>query len=77
MDVPKSAPPEYRPESKRVLELRQTSSLTGQTNTSRIIIILPSTRYEAHIKRGWADVTDQVTENEAAALPLPSWFDGA
>lgn len=69
-------PEPENPQDKRVLERRLTSRLTGATNISRMIIILPSTRYVGYRRQGWVDVSDQVTPEEIAALPMPSWFDG-
>jgi hypothetical protein len=70
-------PEPENPRDKRVLQLKQTSTLTGTTTVSRIIIILPSTRYESYLKQKWVDVTDSLTPEEIAALPMPSIFDGA
>ncbi len=65
------------PKDKRILELKQTSGLTGVTTVSRIVIVLPSTRYAGYLKQKWSDVTDSLTPEEIAAVPMPGWLDGA
>ena len=70
-------PEPENPDDKRVLELRSTSAITGQTNISRIVIILPSTRYDSHIKQGWADITGALTPEGIGNAPISSIFDGA
>lgn len=65
------------PSGVRILELRLKNTLTGDAQVSRIKIELPSTRYAAHLKQKWVDVTDGLTPEEIAAVPMPSRFDGA
>lgn len=64
-------------EGKRILELRTTSDLTGETHVSRICLVLPSTRYEGYLRQKWVDVTDSLTAEEVAAFPMPNPLDGA
>jgi len=64
-------------EGKRILELRLTSALTGETQVSRVVIVLPSTRYEGYLRQRWVDITDSLPPEEVAAATVPSPFDGA
>ena len=70
-------PEPSNPKEKRILELKQTSSLTGETRISRIVIVLPSTRYEGYLKAKWTDITNSLTAEEIAAVPMPDSLDGA